>query len=65
MHINTNIGSLGLRKVIEKELVQNNIVKIGQLCEMRKSEILQLGLKSSEVEQIEIKLQLQGLDIKR
>lgn len=50
---------------INKELRAKKILKVGQLCKMKKSELAKLGFTTEKIKQIEIKLQLQGLDIKR
>lgn len=65
MELSENINKLGLYSSITKELQDKKILKVGQLCEMRKRELLKLGLTNDIIEQIEIKLQLQGLDLKR
>lgn len=65
MESNETIEKLGLYTNIIKELKAKKIFKVGQLCKMKKSELSKLGFTTQEIEQIEIKLQLQALDLKR
>ena len=65
MELNEAVERLGLYTNITKELKSKKILKVGQLCKMKKSELSKLGFTTETIEQIEIKLQLQGLDIKR
>ncbi len=65
MELNEAVEKLGLYTNITKELKSKKILKVGQLCKMKKSELSKLGFTTETIEQIEIKLQLQGLDIKR
>ncbi len=65
MELSESVEKLGLCGNITQELKAKKIFRIGQLCKMRKSELAKLGFIIEEIEQIEIKLQLQGLDIKR
>lgn len=65
MELNEAVEKLGLYTNITKELKSKKILKVGQLYKMKKSELSKLGFTTETIEQIEIKLQLQGLDIKR
>lgn len=65
MELSETVEKLGLYNSINKELKSKKILKVGQLCKMKKSELSKLGFTTETIEQIEIKLQLQGLDIKR
>lgn len=65
MELSESINKLELYSSVTKELKAKNILKVGQLCKMKKRELSKLGLSTEIIEQIEIKLQLQGLDFKR
>lgn len=65
MELNESINKLELYSSVTKELKAKHILQVGQLCKMKKRELSKLGLSPEVIEQIEIKLQLQGLDLKR
>ena len=50
-------------KAIEK-LKKNNIKNISQLCKKTKTELKEIGIVTKDIRDIEISLQLVGLDLK-
>lgn len=64
MQLSESIDNLELNNKITNELKEKKILKVEQLCNKRKSQLLKLGLTMKSIEQIEIKLQLQGFDLR-
>ena len=60
-----DISFLSLNKNINERLKENNIYTIKELCSMTKSDLRELSLEQNEINNIEIHLQLNGLDIKK
>lgn len=59
------IEVLDIKQGIKDILRQKGIYEIQQMTELTKRELIKLGLNQNEIKQIEIKLQLKGLDLKR
>lgn len=54
-----------LESTIKNKLKENHITNLRQLTNLKKKELIKLSFNQYEIEQIEIKLQLEGLDLKR
>ncbi len=59
------MNKLGLSSDIMKILTENNITSIEKLQSLRRKDLLLLNLNNKQVNDIRIKLQLLGLDIKK
>lgn len=62
--LDENIEKLRLNIDTVKILKRNKIVKIRQLTNKTKTKLKEIGLEGYQVSEIEIKLQLEGLDLK-
>lgn len=62
--LDENIEKLKLDIEIVKILKRNKIVKIKQLTNKTKTKLKEFGLVGYQISEIEIKLQLEGLDLK-
>jgi len=62
--LDENIEKLKLNEEITKILKRNKIVKIKQLTNKSKTNLKEIGLLGYQISEIEIKLQLEGLDLK-
>ena len=60
-----NLSILSLNDSIQAKLEENDIVKVGDLCSMTKADLRNINFEQSDINSIEIKLQLNGLDIKK
>lgn len=58
-----NIEKLKLDKVITDFLERNRIIKVRQLTNKTKTELKDLGLQVHQISKIEVKLQLEGLEL--
>lgn len=58
-------SNLGISKPTTNLLIENRIDSVYKLCNYSRTNLLQLGCKNSQVNEISIKLQLLGLDLKR
>lgn len=65
MNILEKIDILMLESTIKNKLKENHIANLQQLTNLKKKELIKLDFNQYEIEQIEIKLQLEGLDLKR
>lgn len=65
MNILEKIDILMLESTIKNKLKENHITNLRQLTNLKKKELIKLSFNQYEIEQIEIKLQLEGLDLKR
>ena len=63
--LESNITELKLKKDINKILQENNIEKVYDVCTYSRLELVNLGLSSSQVNDVIVSLQLLGLDLKR
>lgn len=63
--LENSINELKLNKNINKILQENNINKVIDLCTYSRLELIDLGLKSTQINDIMVALQLLGLDLKR
>ena len=63
--LESNITELKLKKDINKILQENNIEKVYDVCTYSRLELVNLGLSSSQVNDVSVSLQLLGLDLKR
>ena len=60
-----DVSILSLKENIILKLEENNINKIGDLCAMTKADLRNINFEQNDISNIEIKLQLNGLDIKK
>lgn len=58
------IEKLNLNEEIEEILKKNNIHKIKELTNKTKKMLKEIGLVGCEISEIELKLQLEGFDLK-
>ena len=58
------ISALSINANILQLLSKHKIKTIKKLQQQSKRDLLNIGLQSAEIKQIQIKLQLQGLDLK-
>jgi len=65
LNILEKIDILMLESTIKNKLKENHITNLRQLTNLKKKELIKLSFNQYEIEQIEIKLQLEGLDLKR
>lgn len=65
LNILEEIDILMIETKIKQKLKENKITNLKQLTNLKKKELIKLGFNQHEIEQIEIKLQLQGFDLKR
>jgi len=59
-----NISTLNLGKNIFNKLLSNKITNILKLCNYSRMELADLGFSNDDINEIIIKLQLNGLDLK-
>lgn len=62
--LNENVDRLNISCKLIELLKQNKINKISQLCNKTKTNLRNINLTNAEISQIEIELQLLGLDLK-
>ena len=62
--LESGIEKLQLNEEIDKILKKNKITKIKQLTNKTKMQLKEIGLLGYQISEIEIKLQLVGLDFK-
>ncbi len=62
--LNENVERLNISCKLIELLKQNKINKISQLCNKTKTNLRNINLTNTEISQIEIELQLLGLDLK-
>ena len=62
--LNENIDRLNISCKLIELLKQNKITKISQLCNKTKTNLRNINLTNTEISQVEIELQLLGLDLK-
>lgn len=62
--LDRSLGELKLSKASEELLEGSKITQLKQLCNKTKTQLKNIGLSYKEICDIEIKLQLQGLDLK-
>lgn len=62
--LDEDIKELKLKEDIEQILKKNKIKKIEQLTRKTKSDLKDIGLLGYQISEIEIKLQLEGYDLK-
>lgn len=60
-----NVDILDVDKSIIDTLKNNEIITIGNLWELNRKKLKELGLKDNEIKQITIQLQLLGLDLNK
>lgn len=65
MNLLEKIDILMLETEIKKKLKQKKITNLKQLTNLKRKDLSRLEFNQYEIEQIEIKLQLEGLDLKR
>ena len=63
--LNENVERLNISCKLIELLKQNKITKISQLCNKTKTNLRNINLTNAEIAQIEIELQLLGLDLKK
>ena len=59
-----NISTLNLGKNIFNKLLSNEITNILELCNYSRMELVDIGLSNEDINEIIVKLQLMGLDLK-
>ncbi len=59
-----NIEKLKLNEELIKLLKKNKINKIKQLSNKTKAQLKEIGIQNYQISEIEIKLQLEGFDLK-
>lgn len=62
--LNENVDRLNISCKLIELLKQNKVTKISQLCNKTKTNLKNMNLTNTEISQIEIELQLLGLDLK-
>lgn len=62
--LDENIDVLNLNIDIVKILRKNKVIKVKQLANKSKTKLKDIGLLGYQISEIEIKLQLEGLDLK-
>ena len=60
-----DLSILNLNDDVMQRLEKNNIMKVEDLCSMTKADLRNINFEQSDISTIEIKLQLNGLDIKK
>lgn len=60
-----DVSILHLNDEVTQKLEENNIFKVEDLCSMTKADLRNINFEQSDISSIEIKLQLNGLDIKK
>lgn len=65
MNLLEKIDILMLETEIKQKLKQKKITNLKQLIKLKRKDLSKLDFNQYEIEQIEIKLQLEGLDLKR
>ncbi len=60
-----DISSLNLSKNISEVLKQNNIIKVNDLWIRNRKNLKVLGMNDTEIKEIIIKLELNGLDLNK
>lgn len=60
-----DLSILNLNDDVMQRLEENNIMKVEDLCSMTKADLRNINFEQSDINTIEIKLQLNGLDIKK
>lgn len=65
MNLLEKIDILMLRTEIKQKLKKKKITNLKQLTKLKRKDLSKLEFDQYEIEQIEIKLQLEGLDLKR
>lgn len=65
MNLLEKIDILMLETDIKKKLKEKKITNLKQLSNLKRKDLTKLNFNQYEIEQIEIKLQLEGLDLKR
>lgn len=65
MNLLEKIDILMLETEIKKKLKKKKITNLKQLTNLKRKDLSKLEFNQYEIEQIEIKLQLEGLDLKR
>lgn len=60
-----DVKKLGLEDNITEILINNEIVKVGNLWELNRKKLKAMGLKDADINQVVIKLQLLGLDLNK
>lgn len=63
--LNKDIITLDLSNNTTFILISNDIYKISDLWRLKRSDLKNMGLKDSEINSVNIKLQLCGIDINR
>lgn len=58
-----SVSDLKLDKVITDKLINNSILTLEQLWNIKKDELKRLNFKDNEINQIVIRLQLKGIDL--
>lgn len=59
-----DIEKLGLNEKINQILITNNILKVKELSNKTKTKLKSIGLVRNQISEVEVRLQLTGLDLK-
>ncbi len=62
--LDEDIEILKLKEDIVKILKKNKIIKVKQLANKTKTKLKDIGILGYQISEIEVKLQLEGLDLK-
>lgn len=65
MNLFEKIDILMLETSIKQKLKEKKIINLKQLTKLKRRNLMKLQFNQYEIEQIEIKLQLEGLNLKR
>lgn len=59
-----SVSTIDLAKKTYLKLQDNNINTLGELCKNTKSQLRKFGLTQKEIIQVEVRVQLQGVNLK-
>lgn len=62
--LDKDIEELKFNDEINKLLKKHKIIKVKQLANKTKTKLKEMGLQGYQISEIEVKLQLEGLDLK-
>lgn len=65
MNLLEKIDILMLKTEIKQKLKKKKIINLKQLTDLKRKDLSKLNFNQYEIEQIEIKMQLEGLDLKK
>lgn len=59
------ISKIGLETEICETLAQNDVLNIGDLWSLKRNDLKKIGLSSTEIKHIKIKMQLHSIDLNK